>query len=83
MQMFSPVMNPAFSEQKNQGALHSQRPLAFVAFGLEGVKIFVEDGFAEGAQLDRQGRGLIFSLPVDEVAGIVHLLDENSAGTPE
>ena len=38
---------------------------------------------AEGAQLDRQGRGLIFSLPVDEVAGIVHLLDENSAGTPE
>ena len=37
---------------------------------------------AEGAQLYRQGRGLIFSLPVDEVAGIVHLLDENSA-SPE
>ena len=31
---------------------------------------------AEGAHLDRQGRGLTFSLPVDEVAGIVHLLDD-------
>ena len=28
---------------------------------------------------DRQGRGLTFSLPVDEVAGIVHLLREDGA----
>ena len=29
---------------------------------------------AEGAGLNTQGKGLTFSLPVDEVAGIVHLL---------
>ena len=34
---------------------------------------------AEGAHLDRQGQGLTFSLPVDEVAGIVHLLREDGA----
>ena len=29
---------------------------------------------AEGAGLNTQGRGLTFSLPVDQVSGIVHLL---------
>ena len=39
----------------------------------------IMSAIAEGAQLDRQGRGLIFSLPVDEVGGIVHLLEESGA----
>lgn len=40
---------------------------------------------AEGAGLNTQGKGLTFSLPVDEVSGIVHLLapKEEKGAAPE
>lgn len=37
---------------------------------------------AEGAGLNTQGKGLTFSLPVDEVAGIVHLLSPRRTCLP-
>lgn len=37
---------------------------------------------AEGAGLHTQGKGLTFSLPVDEVSGIVHLLSPERESKP-
>lgn len=54
-------------------AIHPEKEIVLILTRTE-ERHKIMAAIAEGAELNQQGRGLTFSLPVDEVSGIVHLL---------
>ena len=65
-------------------AIHPEKEIVLILTRSE-ERRKIMSAIAEGAGLNQQGRGLTFSLPVDEVSGIVHLLasDEHKKELPD